>query len=307
METVTVEIQKETLQPTVESGVAVREKAAALVTLTKPRIALMLVLTAAAGFYLGTAGSFNFLLFVNSMLGIALLAFGVATLNQYIERDTDLLMKRTATRPLPTGKLTNVQALVFGILLCLAAEVYLAVTVNLLTAALGLSVIIGYVLLYTPLKTKTSLSTVIGAFPGAMPPLMGWTAAAGTITIPAWMLFTILFFWQFPHFLAIAWMYREEYAKAGILMLPVVEPEGRLTAQQIVVFTLLLVPISFAPFFMAQTGVIYLVGAALLGLWFIWESIKFARAKSNAQAKKLLRVSVIYLPLLFLLAVLNKQ
>jgi heme o synthase len=140
-----------------------------------------------------------------------------------------------------------------------------------------------------------------------MPPLMGWTAAAGTITIPAWMLFTILFFWQFPHFLAIAWMYREEYAKAGILMLPVVEPEGRLTAQQIVVFTLLLVPISFAPFFMAQTGVIYLVGAALLGLWFIWESIKFARAKSNAQAKKLLRVSVIYLPLLFLLAVLNKQ
>lgn len=307
METVTVEIQEKRIEAQAANANALREKTSAFVTLTKPRIALMLVLTAAAGFYLGTSGAFNFALFANSMLGIALLAFGVSTLNQFIERDTDALMKRTATRPLPTGKLTNIQALAFGVLLCLAAEVYLAVFVNFLTAILGLSVIVGYVLLYTPLKTRTSLSTVIGAFPGAMPPLMGWTSAANEISIPAWVLFTILFFWQFPHFLAIAWLYREEYAKAKILMLPVVEPEGRLTAQQIVVFTLLLVPISFAPFFINLTGWIYLIGAAVLGAWFVWESIKFGRNKTNAQAKMLLRVSVIYLPLLFLLAVLNKQ
>ncbi|MEP6924220.1 MAG: heme o synthase [Pyrinomonadaceae bacterium] len=308
METVTLEIQeKPILAPPAKGFLNLREKTAAYAALTKPRIALMLVLTAAAGFYLGTIGKFDWVLFANSLFGIALLALGVATLNQVIERETDVLMKRTATRPLPTGQLTTAQALIFGVLLSTAAEIYLAVFVNPLTALLGLSVIVGYVLLYTPLKTKTSLSTVIGAFPGAMPPLMGWTAAAGEITIPAWVLFAILFFWQFPHFLAIAWMYRTEYAKAGILMLPVVEPSGRLTAQQIVVFSLILGPISLAPFFIGLDGWVYLAGASGLGLWFVWESIKFARTKTDLQARKLLRVSVIYLPLLFLLAVLNKQ
>ena len=305
METVTVEVQENRIEA--QQVNALREKTSAFIALTKPRIAFMLVLTAAAGFYLGTAKTFDFVLFANSMFAIALLAFGVATLNQFIERESDALMKRTASRPLPTGKLTNIQALVFGVLLCLAAEIYFAVFVNALTAILALAVIIGYVLLYTPLKTRTSLSTVIGAFPGAMPPLMGWTSAANEISIPAWVLFTILFFWQFPHFLAIAWLYRKEYEKAGILMLPVVEPKGRLTAQQIVVFTLLLVPISFAPFFIGLSGWFFLAGAAILGAWFVWESIKFARTKSDAQAKKLLRVSVIYLPLLFLLAVLNRN
>lgn len=308
METVTLEVQENSL----ESNSAVRnlwlrEKTAAYLTLVKPRIALMLVLTAAAGFYLGTIGKFDWILFANSMLGIALLAFGVATLNQYIERKTDVLMTRTAQRPLPTGKLKAIQALVFGVLLCVLAEIYFEFLVNQLTAILGLSVIVGYVLLYTPLKTRTSLSTVIGAFPGAMPPLMGWTAAAGEITVPAWVLFAILFFWQFPHFLAIAWMYRTEYAKAGILMLPVVEPSGRLTAQQIVVFSLILVPFSLAPFFIGLDGWIYLAGAIVLGFWFIYESVKFARTKTDLQARKLLRVSVIYLPLLLLLAVLNRQ
>lgn len=311
MKTVTLEIQEKPAEvmpaPATDKKIVFRDKAVALVALTKPRIALMLVLTAAAGFYLGTSGNFNWILFFNSLFGIALLAFGVATLNQVIERKTDVLMKRTAERPLPTNRLTTGQALVFGIALCLAAEIYLAFLVNPLTAVLGLSVIVGYVLLYTPLKTKTSLSTVIGAFPGAMPPLMGWTAAANEITVPAWVLFSILFFWQFPHFLAIAWMYRHEYAKAGVLMLPVVEPAGRLTAQQIVVFTLILVPFSLAPFFIGLNGAVYLIGASVLGLWFIWESIKFARTKTDAQAKKLLRVSIIYLPILFLLAVLNKQ
>jgi len=283
----------------------VRERIAAFVELTKPRIAFMLVLTAAAGFYLGTKGSFDAALFVNAMIGIALLAFGVATLNQYVERDTDALMERTAERPLPTGKINAREALVFGILQCAVAEIYLFVLVNALTGVLGIIVIIGYVFLYTPLKTRTSASTAIGAIPGAMPPLMGWTAAANEITLGAWALFVLLFLWQFPHFLAIAWMYREQYAKAGILMLPVVEPEGKITARQIVLFTIMLVPISLAPFFLGLAGVIYLVGASILGIWFLFESVQTARAKSVERARRLLMVSVLYLPLIFGLLVFD--
>ncbi|HEX8637735.1 MAG TPA: heme o synthase, partial [Pyrinomonadaceae bacterium] len=196
-----------------------RVKLAAFLELTKPRIAFMLVLTSAAGFYLGSKGDFDFVLFLNSIIGIALLAFGVATLNQFIERRTDALMERTARRPLVIGTISSAEALIFGVLLCAGAEIYLAFLVNVLTAVLGLTVIIGYVLLYTPLKTRTSASTAIGAIPGAMPPLMGWTSAADEITLGAWILFAMLFLWQFPHFLAIAWMYREQYAKAGIKML----------------------------------------------------------------------------------------
>ena len=285
----------------------VREKVAAYVELTKPRIAFMLVLTTAAGFYLGTKGSFDPVLFANSMIAITLLAFGVATLNQYWERETDLLMERTAKRPLPGKRLVPMEALVFGILLCLSAEVYLLLAVNVLTAGLGLVVIVGYVLVYTPLKTRTSASTAIGALPGALPPLMGWTAAANDITLGAWALFAMQFLWQFPHFFAIAWMYREEYAKAGILMLPVVEPEGKLTARQIVLFALMLFPVSLAPFFLGLAGYIFLIGSSLLGAWFVWASVRSARAKTNEQAKKLLMVSVIYLPLLFILMVADKR
>jgi heme o synthase len=155
------------------------------------------------------------------------------------------------------------------------------------------------------LKTRTSASTAIGAIPGAMPPLMGWTAAANDITLGAWALFVTQFLWQFPHFLAIAWMYRDQYAKAGILMLPVVEPEGKLTARQIVLFTIMLIPVSLAPFFLGFAGLIYLVGASALGIWFLWASVSMARSKTNEKARKLLLVSVIYLPLLFLLLVLN--
>ena len=284
-----------------------RSRIAAFVELTKPRIAFMLVLTSAAGFYLGTAGTFDVTLFVNAMIGIGLLAFGVATLNQYIEKDTDALMDRTAKRPLPTGKITSTEALVFGILQCAIAEIYLYFLVNPLTAGLGLTVIIGYVFMYTPLKTRTSASTAIGAIPGAMPPLMGWTAASNEITVGAWALFAMLFLWQFPHFLAIAWMYREQYAKAGILMLPVVEPEGKITARQIVLFTIMLVPISLAPFFLGFAGLIYLVGGTVLGLWFLAESVLMARAKTNERARRLLLVSVIYLPLIFGLLVFDHQ
>ena len=288
-------------------AIGLREKLAAYVELTKPRIALMLVLTSAAGFYLGAAKGFDAMLFVNSMIGIALLAFGVATLNQVWERKTDALMERTAKRPLVTQKLSFTEALAFGISLCLVAEIYLAFLVNGLTAILGLTVIVGYVLLYTPLKTRTSASTAIGAIPGAMPPLMGWTASANEISLGAWALFALLFLWQFPHFLAIAWMYKEQYAKAGILMLPVIEPDGKITARQIVIFTMLLLPVSLAPYFLGFAGLIYLIGASLLGLWFLAASIKTARAKSVEQARKLLLVSVLYLPLVFALMVLNHK
>ncbi|MEK7857213.1 MAG: heme o synthase [Acidobacteriota bacterium] len=284
-----------------------RERIGAFVELTKPRIAFMLVVTSAAGFFLGTKGAFDFPVFANAMIGIALLAFGVATLNQYIERSTDKLMDRTAKRPLPTGRIQPTEALIFGVVQCVVSELYLYFLVNPLTAFLGLTVIVGYVFLYTPLKTRTTASTAIGAIPGAMPPLMGWTAAANEISLGAWALFTMLFLWQFPHFLAIAWMYREEYAKAGIKMLPVVEPSGRITARQIVLFAIMLVPVSLAPFFLNFAGPIFLVGASLLGLWFLFESIQTARIRTVEQARRLMMVSVLYLPLIFALAVVDHR
>lgn len=298
MENIVAEVQA-------TKAIGFKEKLAAYFELTKPRIAFLLVLTSAAGFFLGSDKGFNWALFFNAMLGITLLSFGVATLNQFIERNIDRLMERTAKRPLPTGRLTATEALVFGVSLCAVSEVYLAFLVNGLTAILGLAVIIGYVLLYTPLKTRTSASTAIGAFPGAIPPLIGFTAAAGHISIGSWVLFAMLFFWQFPHFLAIAWMYREQYAKAGILMLPVVEPSGKITARQIVIFTILLIFASVAPFFLHLAGLIYLVGATILGVWFLVASIKAAREKTVLQARKLLMVSVLYLPLIFALLVID--
>ena len=276
----------------------VRDRVSAFVELTKPRIAVLLVLTSAAGFYLATSGPFNYALFANSMIAIALLAFGVATLNQYWERDLDKLMDR---------KVSANEALIFGLAQCTIAELYLLLFVNPLTAFLGSLVIVGYVLVYTPLKTRTSVSTAIGAIPGALPPLMGWTAAADNITLTAWALFAMQFLWQFPHFLAIAWMYRKEYEKAGILMLPVVEPSGRLTARQIVMFTVMLVPVSVAPFFFGVSGVVFLIGASIIGILFLISSIQAARSKSDAMARRLLLASVIYLPVLFVLMVADKR
>jgi heme o synthase len=298
MDIITAEIEE-------TKAIGLREKLAAYVELTKPRIAFMLVLTSAAGFYLGSTQGFNFALFTNSMIGIALLAFGVATLNQFIERKTDALMERTARRPLPANKISPNEALVFGIVQCAVAELYLLFLVNGLTAFLGLIVIVGYVLLYTPLKTRTSASTAIGALPGAMPPLMGWTSAADGINLGAWTLFALLFLWQFPHFLAIACMYKEQYAKAGIKMLPTLEKDGRITAQQIVLFSILMVPVSLAPFFIGMSGIYYLIGASLLGIWFLWTSIQAARAKTVERSRKLLLVSVLYLPIIFALMVFN--
>jgi len=285
---------------------SVGEKLAAYYELTKPRIAFLLVLTSAAGFYLGSNGGFDAVRFANTMISIALLAFGVSTLNQYLERHIDPLMERTAKRPLPTQRLAPIEALIFGILLCVAAEVYLFVAINTLTGVLGLIVIVGYVLLYTPLKTRTSASTAIGAIPGAMPPLMGWTAAANDITLGAWAMFVTQFLWQFPHFLAIAWMYREDYGRAGIRMLPVVEPDGRVTGQQIIAYALMLVPVSLLPAILGISGRIYLLVALVLSLLFLASSIRAALSKSNQHARQLLLASVLYLPLLFGVMVLNR-
>jgi protoheme IX farnesyltransferase len=284
----------------------VRERIAAYAELTKPRITFLIVLTAAAGFCLASRGGVNYVAMLSAMVGIAFLSSGIATLNQYIERDLDRLMRRTADRPLPSGKLLPAEALWFGVTLTVAAELYLAAFVNPLTALLGLTVIAGYLFAYTPLKTRSTLSTMVGAFPGAVPPLIGWSAARGELSLEAWVLFAILFLWQFPHFLAIAWMYREDYSRAGILMLPVVEPDGRVTAQQIVAYTLMLLPVSLLPTVLGISGKIYFFGAIILGLLFLYSSIRAAFSLSRQQARRLLLASVLYLPLLFILMVFNR-
>ena len=283
-----------------------RERFAAYMELTKPRITFLIVLTSAAGFALASQGRVDYTGLVRAMVGIALLSSGIATINQYMERDLDALMRRTANRPLPSGRLLPWEALAFGVGLTVGAEVYLAALVNPLTGLLGLTVIAGYLFGYTPLKTRTSLSTMVGAFPGAVPPLIGWAAARGSISLEAWVLFAILFLWQFPHFLAIAWMYREDYSRAGILMLPVVEPDGRVTAQQIVIYTVLLLPVSLLPTALGISGKVYLYGAVGLGLLFLYSSVRAAFSKSRQEARRLLLASVIYLPLLFILMVLNR-
>jgi heme o synthase len=283
-----------------------RERVAAYAELTKPRITFLIVLTSAAGFALASPGSVDYFAMLRALLGIGLLSSGIATLNQYLERDLDGLMRRTASRPLPAGKLAPWEALAFGAGMTALAEVYLLILVNPLTALLGLTVIAGYLFAYTPLKTRTTLSTLVGAFPGAVPPLIGWTAARGSVSLEGWILFAILFLWQFPHFLAIAWMYREDYSRAGILMLPVVEPDGRVTAQQIVVYTVMLLPVSLLPTLMGTSGKIYFVGAIVLGLLFLYSSLRAAFSRSRQQARRLLLASVLYLPLLFILMVLNR-
>ena len=287
------------------SRLSFRERVAAYAELTKPRITFLIVLTSAAGFALGSLGRIDYVAMFSALFGIALLSSGIATLNQYAERELDGLMRRTANRPLPAGKLAPWEALAFGSGLTLAAEAYLLVFVNPLSAALGLFVIAGYLFAYTPLKTRTSLSTWVGAFPGAVPPLIGWTAARGSISLEGWVLFAILFLWQFPHFLAIAWMYREDYSRAGIVMLPVVEPDGRVTAQQIVIYTLMLLPVSLLLVALGMSGKIYLYGALVLGLLFLYSSLRTAFSMSRQQARRLLLASVLYLPLLFILMVLN--
>ena len=305
MKTAAIELHSTTVAEVV-APLGAKASVAAYVELTKPRITFLIALTSAAAFCMGSRGSVDYVKFAHAMVGIALLSSGIATLNQFIERDLDRLMRRTADRPLPSGRLLPFEALWFGVVVTFTAELYLALFVNVLTAVLGLTVIAGYLFVYTPLKTRTTLSTAIGAFPGAMPPLMGWTAARGEIEIGAWVLFAILFLWQFPHFLAIAWMYREDYGRAGICMLPVVEPDGRVTGQQIIVYSLMLIPVSLLPAILGISGRFYLIAALALGLLFLATAVRAALSKSNQHARQLLLASVLYLPLLFGVMVLNR-
>ncbi|MFN0087572.1 MAG: heme o synthase [Blastocatellia bacterium] len=295
-----------------DSGVVVAASAGlgamltAYLDLTKPRITFLVVLSAMAGFALGSPASIDWTRFFHTVAGIALLSSGIATLNQYLERDRDALMRRTSIRPLPTGRLSPAGALLFGIALSLIAELYLAWFLNPLTAFWGFAALASYLFIYTPLKTRTHWCTFIGAFPGALPPLLGWTAARNEMGIEAFVLFGILFLWQFPHFHAISTMYREDYRRAGIRMLPVVEPDGRSTGRQIIGYTAVLLPVSLLPTLLHFSGWIYFGGAAMLGAWFLYAGIVTARQLSHQQAKRLLRASVMYLPLLFLLMVLNR-
>ncbi|MCA1631099.1 MAG: heme o synthase [Acidobacteria bacterium] len=300
-----IEGQSATGPVELRAAATTRERASAYLELTKPRITTLVLLTTAAGFSLGSQGAFQLALFANTVVGVALLCSGVSALNEWMERDLDVLMRRTASRPLPTGRLTSREAFLFGVALTCGGEIYLAALVNPLSALCGLGVVVGYLFLYTPLKTRTSLSTAVGAFPGAVPPLLGWAAATNTLGLEAWALFAILFLWQFPHFFAIAWMYREDYARAGILMLPVVEPDGKLTKQQMVVWTLMLVPVSLAPVALGISGYVYFAGALVLGALFLATCVAAAATLSRRNARRVLLASVLYLPLLFGLMVLK--
>ncbi len=268
--------------------------------MTKPRITSMVAITAAAGFLfaggaaapMGAAGALLFW----ALLGTALLASGASVLNQVLEREWDARMRRTAGRPVPSGRVDPDGALAFGVGLVILGLVTLLTQVNGVTAGLGALTVVGYVFVYTPMKRWTSLSTVVGAVPGAIPPMMGWTAARGEIELGAWALFGLLFFWQMPHFLAIAWMYRDDYARGGFRMLTVEDPDGRRTAQQMILWGAALIPVSLLPTALHLAGALYFFAALALGLGYLACSLLFARDTSVPAARRLLLASVLYLP-----------
>ena len=268
------------------------------IELGKPRITLMVLVTAALGAVLARQGMPRLPVLSLLLLGTGLVAAGASALNQVLERDADALMDRTANRPLPTGRIGAAPATLFAVTLASAGTVFLVVGTNLLTAGVGLASLLSYVFVYTPLKRRTSLSTVVGAVPGALPPVMGWTAITGSLDLGAAVLFGILFLWQLPHFLAIAWLCRRDYAAAGFPMLPVVEPDGRSTGRQASLYAAALVPVSLLPSLLGLVGVPYFLGAALLSVVFLASSVAFARASSRQSAKRLLIASVFYLPAL---------
>ena len=268
------------------------------VMLTKPRLNLLVLTTTLAGLYLASPSGVEIALLLNTLVGTALVAGGAAALNQVWERRTDALMRRTSTRPLPGGRLGVADGTWFGVLLSVMGLAQLALLVNVTAAAVAAATLISYVLVYTPLKVRTSLATLVGAIPGALPPVIGWTAATGRITLPALVLFGIVFFWQMPHFLAIAWLFRDDYANAGIPLLPVLEPDGRRTGQQALIYTAALWPVSLLPAVVGLAGIPYAIVATALGLLFVWLTLRFARERSMPNARALFLFSITYLPIL---------
>jgi protoheme IX farnesyltransferase len=275
-------------------------------TLTKPEVNFLVLVSTLVGFYLAAPGAVNGWLLFHTLMGTLLVASGTGTLNQYLERRTDAFMRRTANRPLPAGRLTHGEALWFGILLSVAGGAELWIAANPLTSALALATLGTYLLFYTPLKRQTPLCTLVGAFPGAMPPLIGWAAVRNLLSGQAWVLYAILFLWQFPHLLAIAWMYREDYARAGLQMLPRHDHDGRATVRQIIACTLALLPVSLIPAFTGHAGRVYLVGAGILGVGFLYYGARLAARRTNVLAKQLLMASIIYLPLVFALLMFDR-
>ncbi len=276
------------------------------VEMTKPRITLMVVLTTMAGFYMGAIGSMDIMMLMHTMIGTAVVVASANTLNQLWERETDVLMERTRDRPLPAGRLDSREALASGIVLVVVGLLQLFIAVNTLTALLAFIAWVVYLLLYTPLKKRTSLSTLVGGVSGALPPMIGWAGARGALTIESTVLFLILFFWQLPHFLAIAWMYREDYARADFAITAVADPEGNRTARQIIIYSLALVLVSLMPTILGLTGRVYFAGALLLCIMFIGFGLHMAVRKTTVAARHLLRASLVFLPVLFLLMAFDK-
>jgi protoheme IX farnesyltransferase len=274
--------------------------------LVKARLTLLVLLTTLVGFYVGHHGQMDYWLMFHALLGTALVASGAAALNQLLEREYDGKMRRTASRPLPSGRLQPVTVMLFGGVCALVGTIYLALLVNPLTSVIGAVSLVSYLFIYTPLKRLTWLNTAVGAVPGALPPLMGWAAARGELSGGGWALFAILAFWQMPHFFAIAWIYKDEYAKAGFQMLPNVDPDGRRTAQQTVSHALGLVPVSLAPILFQLAGPVYLASAILLGAGYLGCAIQFARRRDVRSARELFFASIIYLPLLLIALVVDK-
>ena len=275
--------------------------------LTKPRITLLILICTAVGYWFGCGASFQWTILAHALLGTALLASGTSALNQWYEVDSDAKMRRTRGRPLPAGRIKRRHGLAFGLLLSAAGFTDLWYGTNLLAAAIGLFTLLSYLLLYTPLKQRSPACTAVGAIPGAMPPLIGYVAAGHGIDAGALALFLILFVWQFPHFDAIAWMYRDDYARGGIRMLPVIDPDGKSTARRIVFCSLLLIPISLAPPFLGMTGLVYAATAPAGGVGLLYFGVRLGRERTLARAHALLLATVFYLPALLGVMLLDRR
>ncbi len=282
------------------------QRFADFLTLTKPRLNFLVVVTAAVGYYLGAGPGLEIAKLVEAVIGIALVAGGAAGLNQIYERETDSLMWRTRMRPLAARRITTTEAMIFSLVLSAIGLAIVAATSNLLAAFLTLLTLISYNAVYTPMKRRSQLATLVGAVPGALPPMIGWVAARGALTPEAWALFAIVFVWQIPHFMAIAWLYREDFGRAGFPLLPVVEPDGKSTGRHAVLFSLALVPISLAPYFLRMSGPVYALGAILGGLALLVLAVSFAMRRTNERARRLFLGSITYLPLLWALLIADR-
>jgi protoheme IX farnesyltransferase len=272
--------------------------------LMKPELTLLSVLTAVASGYMALSGSSNYILLVHVFIGTILIGSTAGVLNQYIERRYDALMKRTEHRPLPSGRIQPAEALLFGILLGVAGLFYLALFTNWAAVSLAMLTLVSYLAIYTPLKRKTPFATVIGGIPGALPPLIGWAIVQGSVSMEAWSLFFILFFWQMPHFLSLAWMYRNDYARAGYKLLTVLDPNYAITSRQILVYSIALIPASLMPMMVGLTGIHYFIGALMLSVGFLAISIRLYFIRTNFVARKLFYASLLFLPALFFLMML---